>query len=635
MLKINFYNYNTYAFTLLGLSILSIIFEVSYTNKFFWLILLVIAFYIKFLRLKYKNFISAIISIFAIYIQLRLDYYLITKDFFINLLIILIILKFGELKKDKGHYFFNFISVFIAISSLTYGQDFLSSFLSSSIILISIIHLYLLNQQEILTLNFHNFSRIVITSLLVVPVVIIIYLIIPRQEISLSLLSSKKTSLGIPDKISLGSFDKISNSDESIFTYNNNSKKKVKKYFRVKIFDKLDNQKNWISSKNFFLESNHLISPDNLNKKNNYSGRIILQPHNKTWLPIIKNTQIIGNQIVHNNLLNTAYSKIKIKNKKIYNLKNYSGKMILNDKLITAYTELPNTISKDLIRWSLSRQDKNKNKSQYIDAILNEFASGEFFYTLTPKDLGNDYSTFFLKNKEGYCEYYAGTFTILARLANIPTRIVTGYYGGEYNVFGDFYNITQADAHAWVEVWFKDKGWIRIDPTSYIPRENIRESNNLNYLNEQSVIDGDFFISNSIRNILSYMKYLDYKWINSFTQYDEKSRQLFLKEIFEKDNLINLIKNIFFVIVILFSVILIFQILFNKKILYKLLIFKLKKRGLNIKYYHTHQKIFKMLNNKEKIKLNDVFDFYEKHNFYKIDNRILKRLEINLKILIY
>ena len=42
-----------------------------------------------------------------------------------------------------------------------------------------------------------------------------------------------------------------------------------------------------------------------------------------------------------------------------------------------------------------------------------------------------------------------------------------------------------------------------------------------------------------------------------------------------------------------------------------------------------------MLNNKEKIKLNDVFDFYEKHNFYKIDNRILKRLEINLKILIY
>ena len=229
--------------------------------------------------------------------------------------------------------------------------------------------MYLLNQQEILTLNFHNFSRIIITSLLVVPIIIIIYLIIPRQEITLSLLSSKETSLGIPDKISLGSFDKISNSDESIFTYNNNSKKKVKKYFRVKIFDKLDNEKNWISSK-IFLESNHLISPDNLNKKNNYSGRIILQPHNKTWLPIIKNTQIIGNQIVHNNLLNTAYSKIKIKNKKIYNLKNYSGKMILNDKLITAYTELPNTISKDLIRWSLSRQDKNKNKSQYIDAHL-------------------------------------------------------------------------------------------------------------------------------------------------------------------------------------------------------------------------------------------------------------------------
>ena len=231
MLKINFFNHNFYTFCLLGLSILSIIFEVSHINKLFWLVLLLLAFLIKFANFKYKNLISAIISIFAIYIQLRLDFYLITKDYFINLLIILLILKFSELKKFKGQYFFNFISVFIAISSLTYGQNFLSSSLSSLIILISIVHLYLLNQRELLNLNFQNFSRILIISLLIVPIIIIIYLVIPRQEISLSLLSSKEKSLGIPDKISLGTFDIISNSDEDVFTYNENSKKNVKKYF--------------------------------------------------------------------------------------------------------------------------------------------------------------------------------------------------------------------------------------------------------------------------------------------------------------------------------------------------------------------------------------------------------------------
>ena len=45
-----------------------------------------------------------------------------------------------------------------------------------------------------------------------------------------------------------------------------------------------------------------------------------------------------------------------------------------------------------------------------------------------------------------------GTFAVLARLANIPTRIITGYYGGEYNAFGDFYNVTQSNAHAWVDM---------------------------------------------------------------------------------------------------------------------------------------------------------------------------------------
>ena len=40
----------------------------------------------------------------------------------------------------------------------------------------------------------------------------------------------------------------------------------------------------------------------------------------------------------------------------------------------------------------------------------------------------------FFESKTGYCEYYAGTFAILARFANIPSRVVTGYFGGSYNI---------------------------------------------------------------------------------------------------------------------------------------------------------------------------------------------------------
>ena len=54
-------------------------------------------------------------------------------------------------------------------------------------------------------------------------------------------------------------------------------------------------------------------------------------------------------------------------------------------------------------------------------------------------------NTFFFDIKEGYCEHYAATFVLLARLANIPSRIVTGYYGGELNTVGNFYDFRQKD----------------------------------------------------------------------------------------------------------------------------------------------------------------------------------------------
>ena len=94
MLKIDFKSFNLYVVILLTLSIFALIFEISHFNKIFWLILLTLIILLKFLNLKYKKFLSLIFSIFAIYLQFRFDYYSLSKDFFINILIILLILKF-------------------------------------------------------------------------------------------------------------------------------------------------------------------------------------------------------------------------------------------------------------------------------------------------------------------------------------------------------------------------------------------------------------------------------------------------------------------------------------------------------------------------------------------------------------
>lgn len=47
----------------------------------------------------------------------------------------------------------------------------------------------------------------------------------------------------------------------------------------------------------------------------------------------------------------------------------------------------------------------------------------------------------------------------------VPARVVGGYLGGELNPYGSYITVRQSFAHAWVEVFLPDAGWIRVDPT--------------------------------------------------------------------------------------------------------------------------------------------------------------------------
>jgi transglutaminase-like putative cysteine protease len=110
----------------------------------------------------------------------------------------------------------------------------------------------------------------------------------------------------------------------------------------------------------------------------------------------------------------------------------------------------------------------------FIESVLTRFRSEEFFYTLQPPVLDtNAVDDFLFNTKRGFCEHFASAFTVMARAAGIPARIVTGYQGGEYNTLGGYFIVRQSDAHAWSEVWLPGRGWQRIDPTAAIAPERI------------------------------------------------------------------------------------------------------------------------------------------------------------------
>jgi hypothetical protein len=88
-------------------------------------------------------------------------------------------------------------------------------------------------------------------------------------------------------------------------------------------------------------------------------------------------------------------------------------------------------------------------------------------YTLLPPPLGRDsVDEFLFETKAGFCEHFSSAFAVLMRAAGVPARVVTGYQGGDVNPIDGYLIVRQSDAHAWVEVWIADEGWVRVDPTA-------------------------------------------------------------------------------------------------------------------------------------------------------------------------
>jgi hypothetical protein len=54
---------------------------------------------------------------------------------------------------------------------------------------------------------------------------------------------------------------------------------------------------------------------------------------------------------------------------------------------------------------------------------------------------------------------------LMLRYLGIPARVAVGFAGGTYDPNEHIWNVTDREAHAWVEVWFKGYGWLPFDPT--------------------------------------------------------------------------------------------------------------------------------------------------------------------------
>ncbi len=97
-------------------------------------------------------------------------------------------------------------------------------------------------------------------------------------------------------------------------------------------------------------------------------------------------------------------------------------------------------------------------------ALQQFFQSGDFIYDVTTPTVAEDPLTVFLESKRGFCQQFAGTYAVMARSLDLPTRVVVGFLPGE-KVEDGSYSVSWHDAHAWPEVYFEGAGWTRFEPT--------------------------------------------------------------------------------------------------------------------------------------------------------------------------
>jgi transglutaminase-like putative cysteine protease len=93
-------------------------------------------------------------------------------------------------------------------------------------------------------------------------------------------------------------------------------------------------------------------------------------------------------------------------------------------------------------------------------------AANGFTYNLgaTLPDSLQGLTQFLFRTKSGYCQQFAFAMAALAREIGIPSRIAVGYTAGQPGGNG-MWKVTAGDAHAWPELYFRDVGWLRFEPT--------------------------------------------------------------------------------------------------------------------------------------------------------------------------
>jgi len=492
------------------------------------------------------------ISVVCIAIIVLMVYKLGVLNILVHVILLGFSLKFLELKSVRDvHFFVNTGLVLVAVF-LVFNHTIL---MASAAAIVACLLLMILLSIHGAALNtkpqLKMLSKILVLSL---PLAIILFLVLPRLPSMWQMPLQNKATTGLTDSVSPGSIAELSQSSALAFraSFSGEPPKGQARYWRVLTLDEFDG-KTWSQSSSLKREERRVrrgqqIEYELIDKQSSY--QLILEPHYKHYIPSLDFAYSSNDSTLLSDFsLRSIDPVYKRQAFEIDQYKQVDG-FVNTAKSLQRYTQLPNKIAAidnpKTREWINNKLAIGIDKYTILEQLLTMFNKGDFRYTLKPPLLGEQQiDDFLFSSQAGFCVHYASTYLYVARVLDVPARMVAGYLGGEWDNSNAFLSVRQYDAHAWVEIW-KDKQWVRVDPTAYVSPERV-EQGILQSLDDQSEFLSGQYLSlrhwqnNQLFNQLTnFLDRADYFWAVWVINYDNQKQLEILKRLLSNIPWLNL-----------------------------------------------------------------------------------------------
>ena len=134
------------------------------------------------------------------------------------------------------------------------------------------------------------------------------------------------------------------------------------------------------------------------------------------------------------------------------------------------YLQVPTTVTPRIKELALEWTEDSRNPYDIAWAIETKLREITYSTNIPPPPRGTDGVEHFLFTlNRGYADYYSSAMVVMLRSLGIPSRISVGYVSGDWDEEQELYVVREAHAHAWVEVFFPDYGWVEFNPSPNWP----------------------------------------------------------------------------------------------------------------------------------------------------------------------